>query len=988
MITKVKKTHPILHSIGALFAVLFTVIVLFVNSMYSGMSGLIDTFAGNLLSQKITSVDGIISSEEVEEALADEGSVLLQNKNNTLPLSQDIKKVNVFGWASTQWLGGGSGSGGVSHVDIDLLTAFSNYGIETNSELTDMYTAFHSARDYTSTLNSYPEQSSMLYEPSINDSNYYSETLLENAKSFSDTAIMVIGRLAGESNDMTSSQYKLTTQDGEVITDDTRSSLELSSEEVELLEYLGQNYDNVIVIINSGNVMELGQLETIEGIDSVIMAGETGTNGASELPKLIYGEKNFSGKTADTWAYAFETAASYANSGENGVGVYSNADGLYPANGTLNGNLGVDGVTYEQVSYIDYAENIYVGYKWYETADTEGYWDDISNEYGNGYDGVVQYPFGYGLSYTTFEWEVLNDIPENFTSDDTISINVKVTNTGTVSGKDVIELYYNPPYNVGEIEKASANLVAFEKTDELAPGESQELTLTFSANDMASYDAYDSNNNGFKGYELDSGAYEISLRTDSHNIVWSSTSILEETATLANDDYTGNAISNKFTGEDAIDGISLDGSDSNQNITYLTRADFIGTFPTENTVTRAMSDEVAAINLYSEDMANDWIDNSDEEITTGADNDLKITDGNSLTDLGYALGKDFDDEKWDDLLDELTKEEMITLVTNAYAHTEEIESIGKPSTSEVDGPAQVGGFYNNQNTTGFSSTSTNACTWNKELLSNLGLAMGHEAVLNGMDGIYAPSTNIHRSPFNGRNYEYFSEDGVLAGELCGNYIAGAKNAGVYCFIKHFINNDGESNIYRDSIYVWETEQGLREIYLKPFEIAIEKYGATGLMSSYNRIGAVWSGGSEALLTGILRDEWNFNGAVITDFSDHPEYMNGDQMLRAGGDLWMVMGGFLSYETDSNSTMQALRTASKHIIYMYLNAYATNMDYVNSTGLTALTKPVKNGFSKVEKILIVLKVLAIVFIALAIKGIVKDILIRRNRKKNASTPLSE
>lgn len=982
MNVKAKKMHPILHGIGAFFAIVFLVVVVVVNLAYSTMGGLLDTFAGNIFSGSITKVEGVLSSDEVEEQLAEEGTILLQNKNDTLPLSKDISKVNVFGWASTNWLGGGSGSGGVSHVDTDLLEAFKAYGIETNEELTAMYQDFQESREYTSTLNSYPEQSSRLYEPAISDKDYYTKDLLDSAKEFSDTALMVIGRLAGESNDLTASQYKRVKKDGEVVVDDSRSSLELSTEEEELLSYLGQNYENVIVVINSGNVMELGQVETIEGVDAVVMAGETGTNGATELPKLLFGEKNFSGKTADTWAYALETAASFANAGENGVGVYSNGDGLYPANGTTNGNLGEDGVSYEQVSYLDYAEGIYVGYKWYETADAEGYWDGVSNDYGTGYDGVVQYPFGYGLSYTSFDWQVTDFSTEAFKEDDTISVDVTVTNTGDVAGKDVVELYFNPPYTAGGIEKSSANLIAFEKTDELQPGESQTLTLTFFASDMASYDAYDANGNGFKGYELDAGDYELSLRSDSHTVVWAQNISLSETVSLHTDNVTGSTVSNKFTEEDAMDGFSLDGSDSGQNITYLSRADFVSTFPAHNTKTREMDEALAAVNLYTENDANDFIDESDKAVTTDAVNDLKITDGGSLTDLGYELGKDYDDKRWDDVLDELSKDEMIRLVSSGYAHTERLDSIGKPATSEVDGPAQVGGFYSNQNTTGFSSISTNSCTWNKNLMENLGLAMGYEAAVSGMDGIYAPSTNIHRSPFNGRNYEYFSEDGLLAGELCGNYIAGAKNAGVYCFIKHFINNDGEANIYRDSVYIWETEQGLREIYLKPFEIAIEKYGATGLMSSYNRIGAVWSGGSVALLTGVLRDEWNFNGAVITDFSDHAEFMNGDQMLRAGGDLWMSMGGSLQYETSSNSAMKALRQASKHVIYMYLNAYAENKDYVETTGLKGLTKEVRHGSTMIRKITYVLDVLAVIFLALAIKGIVKDAKIRREKKSLA------
>ncbi len=973
--TREKKTHPVLHGIGLLLAILFAVLVMTVSIIYNGMGGLFDTFAANMFSRPGSDIQGIMSSADVEAQLQTEGTVLLQNRDSTLPLSADVKKVNVFGWASTQWLGGGSGSGGVTRVDTDLLKALSDYGIETNEELTQMYRDFQDKREYTETLNSYPEQSSRLYEPSISDPDYYPQALLDNARAYSDTAIVVIGRLCGESNDAAQEQYKRVTKGGEIVVDETRTSLELSTEEEELLTYVGANYENVIVILNSGNVLEMGQVETIPGVDALVMAGETGTNGAAVLPALLYGEQNFSGRTADTWAYDFTTAASYANAGMNGVGAYTDADGsLYPL-GVTNGNLGVDDVYYDRVSYVDYAENIYVGYKWYETADAEGYWDAVRNAYGTGYDGVVQYPFGYGLSYTSFDWEV-TEAPAadaSFGKDDTLEITVRVTNTGDRAGKDVVELYYDPPYTAGGIEKASANLADFAKTDLLQPGESQDVTLRVSARDMASYDAYDANGNGFAGYEAERGAYRLLVNRDAHRAEKVLTVQATDDLRFETDPVTGAEVSNKFTGEDAMDGVALDGSDSGQDIKYLTRADFAGTFPAERAADRPMTDKAASLNLFTEETAGEQT----VQLTTGAKNGLRVTDGAVLTELGYRLGKDYDDPQWEALLDQLTREEMVTLVSSGYASTAALKSIGKPATSEVDGPSQVGGFYGNPSTTGFSSGSTNACTWNRDLLGDLGFAMGREAAASGMNGIYAPSMNIHRSPLNGRNYEYYSEDGVLSGELCGSFVAGAKKTGLYVFIKHFINNDGESGIYRDSVYLWETEQGLREIYLRPFEIAIGKYGATGLMSAYNRVGAVWAGGSRALLTGILRDEWGFKGVVITDFSDHHEYMNGDQMLRAGGDLWMAMAGILQYDTQSDSMQQALRTASKHVIYQYLNALAENRDYVEETGLLALKVQVRHGTAAIRKFLYVLYALAILFFLLALRGIARDMRIRRS-----------
>ena len=622
---KVRKAHPVLHGIGLALSAILLVVALAGTYLLSTMATIIDSFIGAPSGHysKTEIADTKLKAEALAAEVEAEGTVLVQNNDNTLPLNADTKKVNVFGWASTAWLGGGSGSGGVNAVNTDLLAALTAYGIEYNTELTDMYKDFQPGREYVRTLNSRPEQSGRLYEPDINNQTYYTQSMLDSAKSFSDTAIVVIGRLAGESNDATKQQYKRTEKGGDIVVDDTRTMLELTTEEEDLLNYVGANYAHVVVLINSTNVMELGQIETIPGIDACLIAGLSGSEGATAVPEVLWGDREPSGRTADTWAYDLTTAASYANAGLEGVGKYSDADGLYPADGTTSGNLDTP-YAYEQVSYVDYAEGIYIGYKWYETADAEGYWDAERNEHGTGYDAVVQYPFGYGLSYTSFDWKVTDATANGsaLTKDGNVTVKVAVTNTGDRAGKDVVQLYYTAPYTAGEIEKSSVELGAFAKTKELAPGESEEVTLTVPVSDMASYDAYDANHNGFTGYELDAGDYIFTVRHDAHDVDDDAnatiTCSLPAGVQYAEDTATGNAVSNKFTGSDAIDGVSLDGSDSDQNITYLTRADFADTFPKTNTSTRAMTDNVKALNLYTADDANGWINDADEAITTGA----------------------------------------------------------------------------------------------------------------------------------------------------------------------------------------------------------------------------------------------------------------------------------------------------------------------------------------------------------------------------------
>ena len=915
-----------------------------------------------------------VSAERREEVMASgralaerveaEGIVLVRNEGQTLPLPASTDRVNVFGWASTQWVGSGSGSGQVTGSVMGLLDALEERGVAYNHDLADMYRGFHGERDYrgAGALNSHDYEYCRLYEPSVADASCYTEDLLANARAFSDTALVVIGRVAGESIDCPERQYKVRGRDGSVVTDATRSYLELSQEEEELLAYVGATYEHVVVVVNSTNVMELGALETIPGIDAALLVGPTGEVGARAVASVLWGDTNPSGRTADTYAYDFATAASWANAGEKGEGSYVGSQGLYPADGTPNVNVGV-AETYDAVRYVDYAEGIYVGYRWYETADAEGFWDDVANEHGTGYDGVVQYPFGYGLSYTTFSWEVTGRSPSAGTRvgrDTSFSVRVRVTNTGDVAGRDVVQLYCSAPYVSGGIEKASSVLVAYEKTRLLQPGESQELTLSFALDDVASYDFRDANGNGFAGYELERGEYVAELRRNAHEPADCPAArtmlYLPQDVTCDTSLETGAAVTNRFTGEAAADGVSIDGSDSGAGIEWLSRADFAGTFPEVRAADRAMSDSVAAINLYDAGQAE-----KDAQLAASSGDDARqpavtewsaawqlFSDG-ELTELGLELGTDYGSPFWEIVLDQVSLSDMEALTLHGYLATASIEGIGKPLTKEVDGPAQVGSFNQLTYGVGYPSPCVLAQTWNADLARECGRQLGLEAAVLGVDGLYAPCANLHRTPAGGRNYEYYSEDPLVCGTTAAQVVAGARNAGTYCFLKHFAVNNQDS--YRDSLYTWLTEQALRELYLRPFQIAVEG-GATGLMTSYNRIGATWAGGSRALLTDVLRGEWGFEGAVITDYADHQQYMSADQALLAGGDLYMD-GVFRNGEyahldaggAAGRGYASSLRRATKDVLYVAVEARASNLAFneaEEAEGRAGIERPIKSA----------------------------------------------
>lgn len=913
----------------------------------------------------------------LSQRIEGEGLVLLQNNDDALPLPEDCTQVNVFGWASTQWVAAGSGSGQVSGETTDFLDALTDAGISYNTQLADMYRSFCGERPYKSAgaLSSRASEFCRLYEPSIYDKTCYSDDLLANAKDYSDTAVVVISRTAGESIDCPRAQYKVDARGGVVDIDVTRSYLELSQEEEDLLRYVGKNYERVVVLVNSTNAMELGEIETTPGVDACMLVGATGGEGTRAVVDALWGRINPSGRTTDTYAYDLTTAASWANSGAMGEGIYTNASGLYPADGTMNANVGVS-EPYDAVRFCDYTEGIYVGYRWYETADAEGYWDGVENAHGMGYDGVVQYPFGYGLSYTSFSWQVTGRSPGQGTTvgrNTNFSIRVKVTNTGSVAGRDVVQLYCTPPYYEGSIEKSSAVLVAYEKTRLLKPGETQELVLSFSMDDVASYDYNDADGDGFCGYELERGEYTVELRRDAHTAAdceYASTMLwVPRTIQCADDAKTGATVENRFTGDSAWDGISVDGSNSDANITWLTRADFAGTFPRRGSADREMPANVAALNLYGEDAVAADAGRYTEAVattkfsyplaTTSTDAWLLSEDG-ELTDLGAQLGLSYGDEAWDTLLDQISLADMERIVLHGYISTGKIDGVGKPRTKEVDGPSQVGSFNQLSMGVAYPGATVLAQTWNRDLAREYGRQVGLECAAIGVDGWYAPSVNVHRTPLGGRNYEYYSEDPLVSGLMGSQVVSGSREAGTYCFVKHLAANSQDT--YRDSLYEWMTEQALREIYLPAFRTLVRN-GATGIMTAYNRIGATWAGGNRGLIQDVLRGEWGFEGCVITDYADHHAYMNADQMLRAGGDLYMdgvFRNGAFEYGYSQNELSAAaaaggsdaaagasyvsnLRRATKDVLYTWLNARATNLAYNREAtldGAELLERPIK------------------------------------------------
>ena len=823
---------------------------------------------------------------EVAEEIMEDGIVLLKNES-LLPLNE-TKKLNIFGWESINPAYGGAGSGGINDLYdiVSLNQGLENAGFSINQELVDFYNNYGADNPEMSIQ----KQSWTLPEPPVDT---YSDELIKSAKEYSDVAVVVLSRKAGEGhNDIPMDVRKAAYDNNSDEYDDFPEGehyLQLSQTERDMVDMVCSNFDNVIVVYNGANQFELGFADEYPQIKSVVWCPGTGNVGFNALGKVFSGEVNPSGKTPDTFIYDMTTAPWWNNAEKT---EYTNL-----------ADLAVEGMNAgtAQVyapAFTNYVEGIYVGYKYYETAAQEGAID---------YDKTVQYPFGYGLSYTEFE-QKMGELEEK---DGQISVDVEVTNTGDVAGKDVVEVYYKPPYTNGGIEKSSANLIEFEKTNLLQPGESQTVTVTFSIEDMASYDE-----NNAKAYILEKGDYVISINSDSHTV-------LNQKTYTADKDVVYKGENKRASDDTAATNVF---EDAKGDVTYLSRTDHFANYE-EATAAPASAElgepYASEYHLNSNFDKTTYLNDKDKMPTTGADNGLTLAD---------MRDADYDDPRWEKLLDQLTVDEMSNMIAMAGYQTAAMDSVGKVGTLDFDGPAAINNNFTGVGSIGFPIEVVVASTWNKELAQAWGECMGKISQEMGAEGWYAPGMNTHRTAFGARNYEYFSEDGVLAGNMGANAVEGARKYGVYSYIKHFALYEGNAKM----VSVWSNEQTIREIYLKPFEISVKQGGANAVMVSWSFLGDKWTGESSNLMNTVLRDEWGFRGMALTDFfrNNGHGFMNADAALANGVDA--MLSTFNGEENnvanpEHPTAVLQMRNACKNVMYTVVSSWAYDGEH-EETGM--------------------------------------------------------
>ena len=836
--------------------------------------------------------NGTLSDETNEEAakvaeeIMEDGIVLLKNES-LLPLNE-TKKLNIFGWESINPAYGGAGSGGINDLYdiVSLNQGLENAGFSINQELVDFYNNYGADNPEMSIQ----KQSWTLPEPPVDT---YSDELIKSAKEYSDVAVVVLSRKAGEGhNDIPMDVRKAAYDNNSDEYDDFPEGehyLQLSQTERNMVDMVCSNFDNVIVIYNGANQFELGFADEYPQIKSVVWCPGTGNVGFNALGKVFSGEVNPSGKTPDTFIYDMTTAPWWNNAEKT---EYTNL-----ADMAVEGMNAGTAQVYAP-AFTNYVEGIYVGYKYYETAAQEGAID---------YDKTVQYPFGYGLSYTEFE-QKMGELEEK---DGQISVDVEVTNTGDVAGKDVVEVYYKPPYTNGGIEKSSANLIEFAKTDLLQPGESQMVTVTFSIEDMASYDE-----NNAKAYVLEKGDYVISINSDSHTV-------LDQKTYTADADVVYKGENKRASDDTAAINVF---EDAKGDITYLSRADHFANY--EEATAAPESTElgepyVSEYHLNSNFDKTTYLNDEDVMPTTGADNGLTLAD---------MRDADYNDPRWEKLLDQLTVDEMANMIAMAGYQTAAMDSVGKVATLDFDGPAAINNNFTGVGSIGFPIEVVVASTWNKELAQAWGECMGKISQEMGAEGWYAPGMNTHRTAFGARNYEYFSEDGVLAGNMGAKAVEGARKYGVYSYIKHFAMYEGNAKM----VSVWSNEQAIREIYLKPFEISVKQGGANAVMVSWSFLGDKWTGESSNLMNTVLRDEWGFRGMALTDFfrNNGHGFMNADAALANGVDV--MLSTFNGEENnvanpEHPTSVLQMRNACKNVMYTVVSSWAYDGEH-EETGM--------------------------------------------------------
>ncbi|WP_062520994.1 glycoside hydrolase family 3 C-terminal domain-containing protein [Demequina silvatica] len=770
----------------------------------------------------------------VSESISDEGMVLLKNEGDALPLTGGV---NVFSFSSFNLRLGGGGSGGSDTAGAPTLyEALEAQGVAYN---TDLYATMEDAgAEHSEGSSNFLVQiaGAMLGGEKEPAPDYLTEDVLAQAQSFSDTAIVVVGNDGSEGSDFSQEQ------------------LQLNDAQRELLDKVTAVQDNVIVVVNSGNQMELGFLDEYPEITAAVWMGTPGPQGATSLAKVLTGEVNPSGRLTDTYAYDVSTAPATENFGDHD---YTNV----------------------KRSFLDYEEGIYVGYRYYETR----YEGDEA-----GYAETVQFPFGYGLSYTSFDWETAEPVM----TDETVSVDVTVTNTGDVAGKDVVQVYFSAPYT-GDIEKSSIELAGYAKTGLLEPGASETVTVEFAVQDMASWDTAAGG-----AYVLEAGDYEISARSDVHSPVASSTVTVANDVTFDADAGTGVAYENRF---DYVEG----------DLTYLSRADWEATYPAAPDGTEEASDQVLALMDPTFEPA------EGEAPTYGAENGLTLAD---------MVGLEHDDPQWDAFLDQLTLDEQVDLFSYGAYQSVAVERLGVPSITMLDSPAGLNSLFSPLDSAAYPTEVVIASTWNDELAYAWGESVGNEAKAYGVEVWYAPGMNLHRTALGGRDFEYFSEDPLLTGKMAAAVVSGSQDQGVPTTIKHFVLNDQETNA-RTGINVFASEQALRELYLQPFEIAVKEADAAGAMSSFINLGGSWAGGNEDLLEEVLRGEWGFEGFVSTD-AVLGGWMDPELAARGGND-WMlavfpsatVKSTKAAVDADPVGMGEALRERVHNILFTVAGSHA-------------------------------------------------------------------
>lgn len=887
------------------------------------LGGLMDTLFGSqrpIYSDEVTSVyptqkatnkaEAFANAQEVNLKLAEEGFVLLKNENAALPMNKGAR-ISVFSKNSVNLSYGGSGSGGFdTSNNKNLYESLNDAGFVTNPTLKRFYESSQSGPVRTANSSDLDNGDNQKIATAETPQSKYTDAVKNSYADYSDAALVVITRIGGEGFDLPRYQG-----DSEGAVSPDSHYLELDQNEIDLLTAVTDGtFKRVVVVFNTPSSFEATFLKDsayaafADKIDAAVWIGFTGSNGITALGEILNGDVNPSGRLVDTWAADFTKNPSFVNFG---TGCLPDTTDKY------------DGGMYYSV---DYEEGIYVGYRYYETrGETDG---------EDWYNANVVYPFGYGLSYTTFDWTVGDASASEIELGTTITVPVTVKNTGSVAGKEVVQLYASAPYTLGGIEKAHKVLVGFAKTKLLQPGESETVTVSFDPYSAASYDYRDANSNGFSGYELEAGEYTLYVSRNAHESEKAIALNLAADVQIGTDPTTDSEVVNRYTDSENF-------LDSDWQLdTMLSRADWEGTWPTPQTAQQHAGTDRLYEEIRSEEHNNPTDFDSEEYPWFGEEPTLTLRDLLPSAEAeGYEPVVSYDDERWEELMMGCDEEEMIALINNGAYHTLAMESVGLPATIHGDGPSGFTCFMSKEQVNGtcqYVSEPVMASTWNINLMNELGEAIGEEGTIGDKatgqpySSIYAPGVNIHRSPFGGRCSEYFSEDPFISGMMGAAEVQGIQSRGVLPTVKHFVANEQETHRSIGGDLSWLSEQALREIYLKPFEYTVKLGETRGIMTSFNRIGTRWTGGDYRLLTEILRNEWGFNGLVICDFNTIPQYMIPRMMFYAGGSLDLATqqsAMWTDCDTSDAGDAIVLMRAVKDVMYALVNSNAMNAEVI-------------------------------------------------------------